>query len=592
MADFNDSPIEWENESSIEEIEKWIVKENIVFLIDASTQMFNKTKNDRSFFSICVEVCKIIVLKLMQKRNDKFCVIIYGTNDDNQTCPVKYIRVVSEPKKPNIELIKTLNELMSVDQLKYGQSPYTPLSDALWYASYLLLKSNEKRTNSSIFVLTCDDQPQIGDSKKQFILRKKIEDIVKNNIDIKLIPLGKDFNIKTFYNDFINLSKPANGFDEIEKIISEVEVKTPKSRSVSSINFIIDEERDIVFSVSLFNFYTKAKIPAKVKLDKKTNKPVVSTTKTYHNEELLYKSDLAKFCTLAKQNIVFKNEDISILKASIIEPGIRLLGFINRKKNLIYYHFKSCSFIQANEKIKGSILLFNSLLDSCVEMQKIILCYIKVRQGGRVHLAALLPQSEYVDDNGTQIVPAGFHVSYLPFVECLRQIKPNIYDREQKITDREISIGKNICENMPYAYHPTKISNPKINSHWEMLQALALEDEKPKDILDETLPDTNTIDSKLSLIKHDIFKQLSPLGNSPPKANTNKRLAANCDDKNDVVKKFRSNPNEKTMEELVNKNILSSLKVDELKQFLSTLGKDTYGKKADLIDRVSNFYKK
>lgn len=543
MESFNDSPLEWEHELEEDnENEKWIVRQNIMFLIDASKPMFN-TFNNKNFFSTSIEICKAIVIKLIRKnKNDKIGVMLFGTNDNNKTCP-NNINILCQIKKPGIHTIKILDDVMLSDATRYGQSQFSPLADALWYSNYLIKKCNENQSCSSIILITCNDQPMIGNSKKQFNLRKRLDDVIKNDIDFKFIPLGATFNMNIFYekilNKFNNITIPSNGLKNIDDIMSEINEKMKHGRSVSKIKFFIDDNNFI--STSIYNFYTKSKIPSKVKLDKKTNKPLKSMSQVFTTDtnELVCTSNLGKYCIIAQQTIVFKSEDLPILKSSIIEPGtIKLLGFTNKENILILYHFKTSSFIQPdNITVEGSSLFFNSLLECCLEMNKIIICFLKIRKGGRGHLAALLPQTEIIDEYGTQKYPPGFHVIYLPFSDCIRTIKiqePNY--NLPKITEQHINVAKNICEKMSFDYYPSIIKNPKINFHWAMLEALALELEAPN-ITDETLP-SNLIERKLNVIKNDIYQYLFPNDNNTSKtAVAKKRVPSTSHDNKKAFKK-------------------------------------------------------
>lgn len=527
MADFNDSPIEWEDELFEEnQDQKWLVKQNIMFLIDATKPMFG-TFNNSTYFQTSIEICKAVVMKLIRKsRNDKIGIILFGTNDDNKTYP-KFINVVNVLNKPNVKLIKTLDKLMLADENSFGQSTETPLADGLWYSSYLIQKSKDNQSCNTIILLTCNDQPNINSTKK-FHLRKRLEDIDKNNIDFKLIPIGTTFNMNVFYEDILNnlnnCFQPANGLENMDDIMSEILEKLKQSRSVAKINFFFDDDNSI--SMSLFKFYTKAKIPWKVKLDKRTNKELASINQvfTVDNNELMYKSDLSKYCIIAEEKIIFNNEDLSVLKQSLMNPCIKLLAFVNRNKILISYHFKTAAFLRPNNEVIDSSLLFISLVDCCIEMNKVIICYIKIRQGGRIHLAALLPQAEIENEYITQ--PSGFHVIYLPFSDCIRPIKELQYKNDlPEITDEQLSVGNLICENMKIDYHPSIIKNPKINYHWAMIEALALESKVPN-ILDETLPSID-IENNLNKIKEVIYEYLFPLGYNESKAIPKKRAISN-----------------------------------------------------------------
>ncbi|KAL5241394.1 hypothetical protein ACI65C_008804 [Semiaphis heraclei] len=509
MDDLSDSPIVWESESFEEEKQKWFVKQHIMFLIDASKPMFN-TYNDTTFFATSIALCKKVVLKLIREsRNDKIGILIYGTNDENKKCP-KYINVLSEPIKPNVQLIKMLDDVLTAKLIQAGQCLFSPLSDAIWYGNYLIKKCSENQSCSTIMLITCNDQPDIGDSKKQFHLRTRIDDVIKNNTDFKLIPIGTTFNMNLFYEgllkNFNNISKPVNGLESIDDIMFEINDKLKHGRSVSKIKFFINN--NFYISTSLYRFYTKSKIPSKVRLDKRTNKPLTINTQvfTLDTNELMYKSDQAKYLVTAEKKVIFKNEDITILKSGIIEPGIRLLGFTNKKNIMISYHFKTSIFLRPNNDIvEGSTRMFNTLLECCLEKNKCIMCFIKIRKGGKVHLSALIPQAEIINETGTQNHPSGFHVIFLPFNECLKPVKPTKDD--ELLSGTQLSIGKKICESMPINYYPALIKNPKINSHWAMLEAMALESEVPE-ILDETLPANDVFEKSLSTIKNDIHKHL------------------------------------------------------------------------------------
>lgn len=521
MDDLSDSPIEWESESFEEEKQKWFVKQHIMFLIDASKPMLN-TNNNTTFFATSIALCKKVVLKLIREnRNDKIGILIYGTNDNNRKCP-KYINVLSEPIKPNIQLIKKLDDVLNGKLIQTGQCPFSPLSDAVWYGNYLIKKCSENQSSSTIMLITCNDQPEIGDFKKQFHLRTRIDDVIKNSIDFKLIPLGATFNMNLFYvgllKNFNSITKPINGLESIDDIMFLINDKLKHGRSVSKLKFFIN--KDFYISTSLYKFYTKSKIPSKVKLDKKTNKPLTSNTQvfTLDTKELMYKSDLAKYLVSGEEKIIFKNEDITILKSGILEPGIRLLGFTNKENIMIYYHFKTSIFLRPNnDVVESSTRMFNTLLECCLEKNKCIMCFLKIRKGGKVHLSVLIPQAEIINETGTQNHPSGFHVIFLPFLECLKPIKPMEPKDKKSLTDAQISIGMKICESMSIKYYPALIKNPKINFHWAMLESMALESEVP-DIVDETLPANDVFDKCLNTIKNDINEELFS-SNCNPKPN-------------------------------------------------------------------------
>jgi len=236
----------------------------------------------------------------------------------------------------------------------------------------------------------------------------------------------------------------------------------------------------------------------------------------------MYKSDQAKYLVSAGEKVIFKNEDITILKSGIIEPGIRLLGFTNKENIMIWYHFKTSIFLRPNnDVVEGSTRMFNTLLECCLEKNKSIMCFLKIRKGGKVHLSVLIPQAEIIDETGTQNHPSGFHIIFLPFHECLKPVKPIEPTKDFELKGEQISIGMKICEKMSINYYPALIKNPKINFHWAMLESLALESEIP-DILDETLPANDVFEKSLSTVKNDLHKLLLVSSNDLPEPSTKK----------------------------------------------------------------------
>ncbi|XP_050421238.1 X-ray repair cross-complementing protein 5-like [Adelges cooleyi] len=593
MDQLTDSPAEWDDnnfEEDAKENQKWTVKDHVLFLIDASKPMFQQSHNSQTYFSLCVESCKAAAINIIKRcKNDKIGLLLFGTNNDNKTCP-KYLNVVWEIKKPNVEFIKMLDQLVTVDETKFGLSPTNPIVDAVWYGNFLLTKYREKQSHSSLVFMSCCDQPLVGDGKKLFILRKRLEDVVANEFAFKFIPLGAEFNMGIFYNDlldnFEHIVKPSNGLDNVDDIVSEIDTYSPKKRSVNALRLYLDDTT--FFSVSLYNFFSEFKLQPKVKLDRSSNEQVYSYRQVMHTDtdEVMYRSDLAKYCKISNAEIIFRNEDLAILNDNLMDPGIRLLGFRSPDDLYIYYHFRTYSFIQPNEHdVEGSSVIFNSLCDTCLEMNKVVMCYLKVRRGGKINLAALIPQAETNDQ------PAGFHVMYLPFADALRDVKTQSYDRVEP-NDSQIQLAADILDRLSFDKNPTTIPNPKIDTHWAMLEALALDCEQPKQVKDETLPDFEAIERNLSGLKNNIYGQLIPVGYKPSTAasvSASKRPASNSDHV-ETIKRFRSNPKMDTMKDLVKKGLVDKLVVNELKEFLKTNGLPIVGSKAELVFKVYDFF--
>jgi hypothetical protein len=63
----------------------------------------------------------------------------------------------------------------------------------------------------------------------------------------------------------------------------------------------------------------------------------------------------------------------------------------------------------------GSRKLFAALLDRCIARKVVPICCFTPRRNAAPSVVALIPQEERLDDSNLQILPPGFHVTYLPY---------------------------------------------------------------------------------------------------------------------------------------------------------------------------------
>lgn len=74
------------------------------------------------------------------------------------------------------------------------------------------------------------------------------------------------------------------------------------------------------------------------------------------------------------QRIIFTPDELTKLK-SMVEPGMKLLGFKPMSQLPTNCAMKSCRFMFPDEKnIKGSKKLFRALWEKCIEKDKYAMC--------------------------------------------------------------------------------------------------------------------------------------------------------------------------------------------------------------------------
>lgn len=55
-----------------------------------------------------------------------------------------------------------------------------------------------------------------------------------------------------------------------------------------------------------------------------------------------------------------------------------------------------------------------------------------------------------------------------------------------KVTNDQIQIAKNVIRKLCFRYSHRTLENPKLQTHWSNIEALALEYEKPREVNDDT----------------------------------------------------------------------------------------------------------
>ena len=78
--------------------------------------------------------------------------------------------------------------------------------------------------------------------------------------------------------------------------------------------------------------------------------------------------------------------------------------------------------IVATQIVKGSLKLFQALLDRCLARNVVAVCRYIPRQNAQPFFVALVPQAEKLDEANMQVEAPGFHVIFLPFAEDFRTL--------------------------------------------------------------------------------------------------------------------------------------------------------------------------
>ncbi|XKL67540.1 hypothetical protein PGB90_003031 [Kerria lacca] len=573
--------------------EIWNTRELIIFIIDCTNKMFETNGNNESFFKLCIECCKSTFMnKIIGYNKDLLGIIFYGTkeNDPGDQNP-KNIITFFKPQVPNADIVKQFEKIINFPdefnfEAKYGHSDNYMLPDVLWHASTLINKCTSKVNIKKLILMTCEDNPHENDLMKQHQVRKKAEDLESLGIEFDIIPLGERFNGELFYDEIMQIingyeSKVEKGTDKIEELKLRTYRKNYQKRSVAKLKFTLGD--DVEIGIEMFNFYRPLSIPSVTKLDKKTNEPVKSVLQMYNSEtgERLLKSDLQKYVEIKNKKIIFDTDEINMMYKNG-PTGIKLLGF----KSLSYlrpeYHFRPSSFIYpCEELIKGSTLLFTTLLRQCLNKKKFAQCYMIARNYGKPYMVALVPQEERKTD--VQITPPGFHVIYLPYAENIRELD---CPTQSELDVEQVELCKKIVRKLSFKYEPKMFENPKVQTHWANIEAIALNYRKPRTISDETLQDFNEVSERLGNLELNFEETFYPDEYNFEEELTKKRKYpsyAKGNSQSKLPKIDQDDPD--YIEKMVRAGTAEKLTVSALKKYLLNKNVNVSGlKKSDLLN--------
>lgn len=230
--------------------------------------------------------------------------------------------------------------------------------------------------------------------------------------------------------------------------------------------------------------------------------------------------------------------------------------------------------------------MFASLLKSCLELNKLILCRWTARRGSPPRLVALLPQAEKLDEIGTQIKAPGFNMIPLPFADDIRHLRFSDDDGKEKehalvASYDQIDKAKALMSKLVLSgrYNPDSFDNPVLQRHYANLQALAL-DQEPEGNLqhDPTMPDYDRIRSKAEAQIAE-FKEAIGLADVTEQPAKVKRPAASASADYDCIKDIdavKSDP-----------SALAKFTVNDLKTYLESVGIKAKRLKAEIIGQFS-----
>ncbi|OOQ89113.1 ATP-dependent DNA helicase II subunit 1 [Penicillium brasilianum] len=521
------------------------------------------------------------------------------------------------------------------------------MANVLFCANQIFTSKAPNFLSRRLFIVTDDDNPH-GDSKSlRSAATVRARDLYDLGVNIELFPISRpdhEFDTSKFYDDIIYKTSPSDG-EAPAYLQPDTNTSTAKGDGISLLNSLLSSinsrsvpRRSLFSNVPLeigpnfkisVNGYLllKRQEPARscyVWLGGETPQIVkgITTQMADDTAQTVEKSEIRKAYKFGGEQVAFTPEELQALR-HFGDPVIRIIGFKPVSSLPIWANVKHPSFIYPSEEdYVGSTRVFSALQQKLLKAQKMALVWFIPRKNAAPVVAAMVAGEEKIDENGVQKVPPGMWIIPLPFADDVRQnpestvnVSPDALTDAMREIIGQLQLPKGI-------YDPLKYPNPALQWHYRILQALALDEDHPGEPEDKTKPKYRQID-KVSPSEEEIYPSNSLVlidiqragdyvlawsdqldaafetifgGTAATKSTLVKRGPKDSADSagGPAPKRVKTEGGAGGVDEEVNrcyeKGTVSKLTLPVLKEFLTAHGRTAAGKKADLVDRVEQFF--
>nr|XP_023881819.1 ATP-dependent DNA helicase 2 subunit KU70 [Quercus suber]POE73848.1 atp-dependent dna helicase 2 subunit ku70 [Quercus suber] len=599
--------------------EKESTKELLVYLVDASPKMFSTScpsgdQKDETHFQIAVScISQSLKTQIINRSYDEVAICFFNTREKKNLQELNgvFIFNVAEREyldRPTARLIKELDcieekfmkEIGSQNGIISGTRENS-LYNALWVAQALLRKGSAKTADKRILLFTNEDDPfgNIKGATKIDMTRttlQRAKDAQDLGISIELLPLSQpdeEFNVSLFFADLIGLEGddlaqflPSVG-EKLEDMKDQLRKRMFTKRIVRKIAFSIANGLSIELNTYAL---IRPTVPGAITwLDSVSNRPLKAERSFICSDTgALVQEPLKRYQPYKNENIKISVEELSEIKR-ISTGHLRLLGFKPLSCLKDYHNLRPSTFIfPSDEEVFGSTCIFIALHRSMLRLERFAVAFY----GSSSHpqLVALIAQKEIISHGG-QVEPPGMHMIYLPYSEDIRHVEELYSDSNgaaPKATDDQIEKATALMKRIDLKdFSVCQFSNPALQRHYAVLQALALEEPDIPETIDETLPDEEGMarpgvvsaveEFKLS-VYGDNYDEEELVGNGKASETSKKRKAI----ADNAVKESAKYD----WDDLADNGKLKDLTVVELKYYLTAHNLPVAGKKEALISRI------
>ncbi|KAI0509778.1 hypothetical protein KFK09_010374 [Dendrobium nobile] len=596
--------------------EKESTKDFSVYLVDASPKMFGTVATNEvdemgeTFFHAAVKcISESLKAQIIGRSSDEIAICFFNTREKKNTQDLHgvYVFNVAERElldRPTARLIKEFSGIEDSVIHHIGSrywiepaSRENSLYNALWVAQALLRKGSVKNVSKRILIFTNEDNPfrSISGAAKADMIRttlQRAKDAQELGISIELLPLSsKEFDVSIFYADLLGLEGGemplflTSADEKLEDMANQLRKRIFSKRKVKTIMFVIAS--GVSIEVNAYALIRPSVPGAIMWLDSVTNLPLkMERTFVCADTGALVEQPRMHFQEFNGEMVKFTVEELAEIK-KVSDGHLHLLGFKPLDCLKDYHNLRPSTFIYpTDEEIVGSTCAFVALHRSMVRLQRFAVAFY----GSSTHpqLVALVAQDEIISSSG-QLEPPGMHMIYLPYSDDIR------YPEELQIdagtphaTDDQIKKASALLRRIDLKdFSVCQFSNPALQRHYGILQALALGEDEMPNVKDETLPDEE------GMAKPGVVRAIEEFKFAVYGENHDQEEAAKKGSTTEASKKRKAIYEVALKEsasydwaDLAEHGKLKDLTVMELKNYLTAHGLPVTGKKEVLISRI------
>ncbi|PGH18302.1 ATP-dependent DNA helicase II subunit 1 [Helicocarpus griseus UAMH5409] len=636
----------YEEEEDIDETGYKSVKDAVLFAIEISESMLTpppstgSKKADKESPATAALKCAYHMMeqRIISNPRDMIGILLYGTKESkfygeeesgrgNLSYPHCYL--FTDLDVPAADDVKKLRSLVhdeeEAKQILVPSKERVSMSNVLFCANQIFSSKAPNFSSRRLFIVTDNDDPHSKDKGLRSAATVRAKDLYDLGVIIELFPISRpdqEFDRSKFFDDIIYRASPTDpeapafatsqtksstsggdGISLLKSLLSSINSKSVPRRALFS-NVPLEIGPDFKISVTGYLLFKRQEPARSCYVWLGGEEPQIAKGMTTQmaddSAREVEKWEIRKAYKFGGEQISFTQDEQASLR-HFGDPTIRIIGFKPLSALPIWASIKHPTFIYPSEEgFVGSTRVFSALYQTLLKKKKMALVWFVPRKNAAPVMAAMIPGKEKLDEDGEQMIPQGMWILPLPFADDIRQNpETNLITAPETLVDKMRTIIQLL--QLPKAhYDPQRYPNPSLQWHYRILQALALDEDLPEKPEDKTIPKYRQIDKRAGdhVIDwgEELEAQYRQIEAEQPATSTLVKRPASRSQEGKPSKRTKTDPDAAGAADEVRmhyqKGTVNKLTVAVLKEFLQFQGLPATGKKAELVERVEEYFEK